>query len=492
MKKLLSLPLLIITCFCFAQDAKEIIGNSIKIGSLEIAQFDFPKEMKWEDALKACNDLGEGWRLPTMRELDTLLGFRTSLEKIIINNFGQSQSYWSSDRWSQNSFQSAGVKSSEKNPSDFWGDEPKRDIEGLYDVRAVRSISLDSNSKNRFADIGNYMFVTPSIIIGKSKIIGNLEIAQYDFPFLLRDYQGKEACYILGEGWRLPSKEELKILYQNRNKIGGFEGIYYLSSSPSPFLTWIFCFEDGKLKNDIRTDFSVRAVRSITQGSNLIKNNISKPIIIDKLEIAQNDFPYKMNWMQAKMAVYSLGNGWRLPTMKELEILYLNKTKIGRYSDLEYWSAEDDPIDSYRAFSSKLSSYFISSGRKDDSHYVRAVRFINYESISIKIGTLEIAVQDFPNKMNLENATKACSNLGEGWRLPTINELKTLFLNKDKIGVIFDGEYLSSTVGPVFRLNSPISGPIESTNLCLELFNGREREYSSYNKYNIRAVRTIK
>ncbi len=489
MKKLLLLPLLLVTCFCFAQDAKEIIGNSIKIGSLEIAQYDFPKEMKWEDALKACNDLGEGWRLPTMKELDTLLGFRTTLKKIIINNFGQSQSYWSSNRWSRNSFQYAGVKSYEKNPSDFWGDEPKRDIEGLYDVRAVRSISLDSNSKNRFADIGNYMFVSPSIIIGKSKIIGNLEIAQYDFPFLLRDYQGKEACYILGEGWRLPSKDELKILYQNRNKIGGFEGIYYLSSSPSSSLTWIFCFEDGTLKNNIRTDFSIRAVRSITQGSNLIKNNISKPIIIDKLEIAQNDFPYKMNWMQAKMAVYSLGNGWRLPTMKELEILYFNKTKIGRYSDLSYWSAQGG---GYDALSSKLSSYSRQSESKNSNNYVRAVRFINHDSISIKIGTLEIAMQDFPNEMNLEKAIEACSNLGEGWRLPTIKELKTLFLNNDKIGVIFDGEYLSSTVGPVFRLNSPISGPIESTNLCLRLSNGIESEYSAYNKYNIRAVRTIK
>ena len=476
-----------ISCFCFAQDAKEIIGNSIKIGLLEIAQFDFPKKMKWEDALKACNDLGEGWRLPSMRELDTLLGFRTSLEKIIINNFGQSQSYWSSDRWSMNSFQYAGVK----NASDFWDNEPKRGIEGLYDVRAVRSISLDSNPQNRFAEIyrDKRIFFVPSIIIGKSKIIGNLEIAQNDFPFKLKDYMGKEACYILGEGWRLPSKDELKILYQNRNKIGGFEGVYYLSSSPSTFLTWIFCFEDGKLKNDIRTDFSVRAIRSITQGSNLIKNNISKPIIIDKLEIAQNDFPYKMNWMQAKMAVYSLGNGWRLPTMKELEILYFNKTKIGRYSDLNYWSAEGG---GYDALSSKLSSYSRQTESKNSHNYVRAVRFINYDTISIKIGTLEIAMQDFPNEMNLEKAIEACSNLGEGWRLPTIQELKILFLNKDKIGVIFDGEYLSSTVGPVFRLNSPISGPIESTNLCLELFNGREREYSPYNKYNIRAVRTIK
>ena len=93
MKKLLLLPLLLVTCFCFAQDAKEIIGNSIKIGSLEIAQYDFPKEMKWEDALKACNDLGEGWRLPTKDELNELYK-----NKDKIGGFATStlSSYWSS------------------------------------------------------------------------------------------------------------------------------------------------------------------------------------------------------------------------------------------------------------------------------------------------------------------------------------------------------------------------------------------------------------
>jgi hypothetical protein len=93
LKKLLLLPLLLVTCFCFAQDAKEIIGNSIKIGSLEIAQYDFPKEMKWEDALKACNDLGEGWRLPTKDELNELYK-----NKDKIGGFATStlSSYWSS------------------------------------------------------------------------------------------------------------------------------------------------------------------------------------------------------------------------------------------------------------------------------------------------------------------------------------------------------------------------------------------------------------
>ena len=76
MKKLLIIPMLI---FCFVSygqtkelnkkltpvNSASIIGKSIKIGSLEVAQNDFPDSMTWDDAKKACAALGSGWRLPT-------------------------------------------------------------------------------------------------------------------------------------------------------------------------------------------------------------------------------------------------------------------------------------------------------------------------------------------------------------------------------------------------------------------------------------------
>ena len=72
MKKLLLLPLLIVTCLCFAQDTKEIIGKPVKIGNLLVAQNDFPKAMNRWDAYDACDALGDGWRLPTEIELNKL------------------------------------------------------------------------------------------------------------------------------------------------------------------------------------------------------------------------------------------------------------------------------------------------------------------------------------------------------------------------------------------------------------------------------------
>jgi hypothetical protein len=90
MKKLLFLPLVLITCFCFAQDAEEIFGKPVKIGNLFVAQNDFPEQMGWDDAKKACKTLGKGWRLPTKTELNILYN-----NKDRIGGFSENH-YWSS------------------------------------------------------------------------------------------------------------------------------------------------------------------------------------------------------------------------------------------------------------------------------------------------------------------------------------------------------------------------------------------------------------
>jgi len=38
-------------------------------------------------------------------------------------------------------------------------------------------------------------------------------------------------CENYGEGWHLPTKDELNCLYKNKDTIGGFTNIYYWSSS---------------------------------------------------------------------------------------------------------------------------------------------------------------------------------------------------------------------------------------------------------------------
>ena len=109
-------------------------------------------------------------------------------------------------------------------------------------------------------------------VIGKSIIIGNLEIAEHDFPKLLDWDNAKNACASLGDGWRLPTKEELNILFKNKEKIGGFVHDLYWSSTKDLSATeytgvWMQYFRDGPNSGiqlhwiDIGTNH-VRAVRS--------------------------------------------------------------------------------------------------------------------------------------------------------------------------------------------------------------------------------------
>ena len=65
---------------------------------------------------------------------------------------------------------------------------------------------------------------------------------------------------------------------------------------------------------------------------------------------------------------------------------------------------------------------------------------------TVKIGNLEVMTEDL-GEMNWDEAKKACENLGDGWRLPTKDELNMMYENQDKIGGFVPFSYWSSTEG---------------------------------------------
>jgi formylglycine-generating enzyme required for sulfatase activity len=70
-----------------------------------------------------------------------------------------------------------------------------------------------------------------AFIIGKPIKFKNILVAQNDFPNYMNWYEAMAACKKLGKGWRLPSRDELQILFQNRVQFGGFSNKIYWSSS---------------------------------------------------------------------------------------------------------------------------------------------------------------------------------------------------------------------------------------------------------------------
>jgi len=224
--------------------------------------------------------------------------------------------------------------------------------------------------------------INPNFIIGKYITVGKIVVAEENFSDEMDWKTAKEFCSKLGEGWRLPTKEELWILCLNSEKIGGFnEDRHYWSSTEydtNKGSAWMAQtgFGLGMFPGNKSKLYYVRAVRSFykteeTTGSAFI---IGKPITIGNLLVAENDFPKGMKWDDAKKACTALGEGWRLPSKDELDILYKNRNKIGVFTNNNYWSSTE--IDQIKAWRQWFQWGLQADLNKADSAYVRAVRTI--------------------------------------------------------------------------------------------------------------------
>ena len=118
-----------------------------------------------------------------------------------------------------------------------------------------------------------FLFVCSLVIGQSSKIIGtpikigNLEVAQNDLP-KMNWSEAKKACANLGNGWRLPTKDELILMYKNKGKIRGFVfNAYWSSSEDDNGDVWVHSFNNGGMDDPQRlgmnNDGNVRAVRSL-------------------------------------------------------------------------------------------------------------------------------------------------------------------------------------------------------------------------------------
>jgi hypothetical protein len=72
-------------------------------------------------------------------------------------------------------------------------------------------------------------------------------------------------CALLGEGWRLPTRGELVLMYENKTVVGGFANNFYWSSTE--YITkgaWGQSFYNGGQLNFSKANsIYVRAVRSL-------------------------------------------------------------------------------------------------------------------------------------------------------------------------------------------------------------------------------------
>ena len=100
-----------------------------------------------------------------------------------------------------------------------------------------------------------------------------------------------------------------------------------------------------------------------------------------------------------------------------------------------------------------------------------------FKDSPITLGKLDVLGQDL-GKMKWDEAVKICKEIGEGWRLPSKDELNTIYENKDSIGGLVSFEYWSADE---YDFHNAWTQNID---------NGKEEELSKTSKHFVRAVRS--
>jgi serine/threonine protein kinase len=129
--------------------------------------------------------------------------------------------------------------------------------------------NLDEQLNTANQNTEDLMSVYPSDIIGEIKVLGDLEITQCNFQNSMTWSQANEACAALGDGWRLPTKDELNLMYEKKDDIKVFaNSCYWSSSGVDNNYAWVQNFYNSDISlKPIEEKWFVRAVRNFNRSA---------------------------------------------------------------------------------------------------------------------------------------------------------------------------------------------------------------------------------
>ena len=251
--------LLVALMFVGCKNGYEKGGETIVANGkvIEVAKEDFPEDMEWKDAMSACQKLGSGWRLPSKEELEEMY---TQLHKKGKGNFSTDDLYWSN---------------SEDNRRKLY-------FMWAFDFEIGRSLGLEPSFSRCVRAVRTTEEEVPTEVTASTIVDGyetitihgkTVQVAQNDIEVAMDWYNAMDICQSLGNGWRLPSKEELMAMCEqlhNKGKGNFYDLSYWSSSQRNPETAFIIDFEKCS-ENDVmlfkiyKEDYGnqVRAVRDL-------------------------------------------------------------------------------------------------------------------------------------------------------------------------------------------------------------------------------------
>jgi hypothetical protein len=168
-------------------------NNNLTITGLEISYNCFTELMIYEDAIYACEKLGDGWRLPTIRELIQII----ELNKAVLGDYNN-ENYFSST-FSNNGelwiYLHSEAEDAYLESSDFAeGRLIAVRTNGNPDTTYLKDLADILKSKMAEKDENYTIFEDESI-----------EIYNPNLPLEYTWYEATELCKLIGNGWHLPS-----------------------------------------------------------------------------------------------------------------------------------------------------------------------------------------------------------------------------------------------------------------------------------------------
>jgi len=194
---------------------------------------------------------------------------------------------------------------------------------------------------------------------------------------------------ICPDGWRLPTRDELKCMCTEQKIIGNFKNNafsnYFTSEFDKKGKIYVWSFDDCQesTENVDGGQAWVRCVRNKTNIGNVTtasnnppaqNNNVEniESISVCGMEVMTSDLLGTYKWA---VAMRSCPKGWRLPTSEELECLYLQRKRSGLdFKANKYWTSTEAVKKKDKALTRTIDDGKIETEDMDDSFSCRCVK----------------------------------------------------------------------------------------------------------------------
>jgi hypothetical protein len=256
------------------------------------------------------------------------------------------------------------------------------------------------------------------------------------------------------------------------------------------------------------------AKESCGKGNNPIADNTIKLIPLAtadnkefKISIYDTQCGLKSRCRYGEAAERCAMQGMRLPKEDEIDAIYSNKTSIPNLQlDAPYW------IEASSRNSPRVKHMVISMHSGKLYEYVEPLNYykircvcdakatcfpkepVKFEQVTLttsKGKKFIVDVQDMPHRYIGKKAKTICP---KGWELPNMEELETIYKNKDIVSELYYGEYWSSEEAG-FKSAPPQRfwpGGYITLQWSFDMFYGRAEKSGDHAPLNVRCIKKVK